>query len=236
MLIAKAHYLIQAFDIAKCDEVTEAAVAAAKKAGVRVLAEPGGEIRVFGLMKSANSGLHEAMKRQPFSAFIEITLGTNSTAAIIDAVGRLGEDLGPFADVANSYAQVGHEYAFDAKELPVVFMCANARRLDTPLDYFHSYWLNEHGWLIKAFCEEHGTGYRQLHADPKGSYLGARAAGLGQHDLEGTSVAPFPSVEYFERITRDEVKVAHIAEDERRFVDHENSSAGLYTSVLHLTA
>ncbi len=95
---------------------------------------------------------------------------------------------------------------------------------------------NRHGWLVKPGADASGTGYRQFHADPKASSYAARRTGLGRHEFEGIAVACYPDADGYLRVMSNAERLAPILEDERRFIDMETSSPGLYSTVLRRDA
>jgi hypothetical protein len=104
--------------------------------------------------------------------------------------------------------------------------------LEIGIEDHHRHWLNRHGWLVKPGADASGTGCRQFHADPKASSYAARRTALGRHEFEGIAVACYPDADGYLRVMSNADRLAPILEDERRFIDMETSSPGLYETVL----
>jgi hypothetical protein len=215
-----------------------AAIAAALCAEAdRAAALPGARAKVLELQPGVAAQTPHAgyMRGVPFEAALEIAV---ADAPLADAVGwaaGLAGRVGGVIDAGESYALAGHEYVFSPGESDTVLFVVIGRALTQSFEDHHRHWLNRHGWLVKPGADAAGSGYRQFHADPKASALAARAAGLGRHEFEGIAVGFYPDPGFYLRVMSDAGRLAPILEDERRFIDPETSSPGLYRAV-HVTA
>jgi hypothetical protein len=195
--------------------------------------EPGARLRALALQPGvAEQTPHaQAMRGVPFEAALEIGIEDAPLTRIIEAADGLGERLGPVVDARESYALAGREYVFSPGETETVLFVVIGRDLALSFEDHHRHWLNHHGWLVKPGADASGNGYRQFHADPKASSLAARRAGVGRHEFEGIAVAYYPDADFYLRVMSNADRLAPILEDERRFIDMETSSPGLYSTV-----
>ncbi len=234
--IVKAQYLLDVTEGASLDDLLGATVAYARERWGSLEADPRSRIRVSKLASDVKAGaLHAAMGGKPFPLVLEIVVGGSDLQTMTTTAKGLASAIGPTLDADQSCALVGPEYKFQPSEDgEVQLIVAVARPLTMSYEAFHERWLNGHGWLVKSWSDQTGSGYRQLHADPKASWLAAQAAGLGQHDYEGTGTGVFASVEAYAQLLGDPASVAPVLEDERAFVDHSASRPGLYETELLL--
>ena len=199
----------------------------------RAAAVPGSRARVLELQPGVASGTPHAayMRGVPFEAALEIAVEEAPLADAVDWAAGLGDRLGGLVDAAESYALAGREYVFSPGESDTVLLVVIGRALTQSFEDHHRHWLDRHGWLVKPGADASGSGYRQFHADPKASSLAARSAGLGRHELEGIALGLYPDPDFYLRVMSDAGRLAPILEDERRFIDPETSSPGLYRAV-----
>ena len=166
-------------------------------------------------------------------AFVEFGHEEAPLASLIDIAGALLPPVAKLADAERSYALAGREYVFCPGEMSHTLRVFMGRALDTSHEDFHAHWLNRHGWLVKPRVDARGGAYRQFHADPKASYLAARAAGVGRHTFEGTAEAYQPDVETYQRAMSR--SGSDILEDEKRFMSASGTEVGFYRVALHLS-
>jgi hypothetical protein len=203
-----------------------------------VAGEPGARLRVLALQAGVAERTPHAqvMRGVPFEAALEIGIEDAPLTRIIEAADGLGERLGPVVDAAESCALAGREYVFSPGDTDTVLFVVIGRDLSLSFEDHHRHWLDRHGRLVKPGADASGTGYRQFHADPKASSYAARRTGLGRHEFEGIAVACYPDADGYLRVMSNADRLAPILEDERRFIDMETSSPGLYETVLRRDA
>jgi hypothetical protein len=199
----------------------------------RAAAHPGVRARVLELQPGVAARTPHAsyMRGVPFEAALEIAVDEAPLADAVGWAGGLAGRLGEVVDAHESYALAGREYVFSPGESGTVLFVVIGRALTQSFEEHHRHWLERHGWLVKPGADASGTGYRQFHADPKASSLAARSAGLGRHEYEGIAVASYPDPDAYLRVMSNADRLAPILEDERRFIDPETSSPGLYRVV-----
>lgn len=198
-----------------------------------VAGEPGARLRILQLQPGvAERTPHaRAMRGVPFEAALEIGIEDAPLTRIIEAADGLGDRLGNVVDASESFALAGREYVFSPGDSDTVLFVVIGRDLAQSFEDHHRHWLDRHGWLVKPGADASGSGYRQFHADPKASSLAARRAGLRRHEFEGIAVACYPDADFYLRVMSDAERLAPILDDERRFIDMETSSPGLYRVV-----
>ena len=155
-----------------------------------------------------------------------------SLAQLIEIAGTLLRPIAEMADAQSSCALAGRVYVFCPGMQPYTLRVLMGRSLEMTYEDFHLHWLNRHGWIVKPRVDARGGAYRQFHADPKASFLAARAAGVGRHDFEGCAESYQPDVETY---TRSMSKVgSDILDDEKRFISQPDTEVGFYRIVSDL--
>lgn len=154
-------------------------------------------------------------------------------AGLIDIAAATLAPVAAMADAPMSCALAGREYVFCTGEDSHTLRVYMGRSLDKSFEDFHAHWLNRHGWLVKPGVDARNGAYRQFHADPKASFLAARATGVGRHDFEGAAEGYQPDPEtYLRAMSR---AGGPILEDEKRFMSAADTEVGFYRIVLNLT-
>jgi hypothetical protein len=224
-------------DVTGLQRIEQALIALAPQVHARIAGAPTPHVRVMTLIDGAAAQTPHVVTQgytpTALRAFLEFGYEEAPLGNLIDIAGALLAPVARMADAPASCALAGREYVFCPGEMSHTLRVFMGRALDIGYEQFHAHWLNQHGWLVKPRVDARGGAYRQFHADPKASYLLARAAGVGRHTFEGTAEAFQPDVDtYLRAMSRPG---SDILADEKRFMSPDDTEVGFYRVALHLS-
>ena len=227
------HYKVEA---AGLNRVEAALLEVAPRIRERLASEEGARVRVMTLVDGAVEQtphvIDQGYRPTGLRAVIEFGYDEARLASLIDLAATMLAPIAEMADAPASCALAGREYVFCTGENSHTLRVYMGRSLEKSFEDFHAHWLNRHGWLVKPRVDARGGAYRQFHADPKASFLAARAAGVGRHDFEGAAEGYQPDPEtYVRAMSRPG---GPILEDERRFMSAADTEVGFYRIALNL--
>jgi hypothetical protein len=229
-----AYYKVGHADL---QQIEQALLALAPQVHQRIASATSPHVRVMVLVDGAADQTPHVTSQgyapTTLRAFLEFGYEEAPLGSLVEIAGALLAPVAAIADAQGSCALAGREYVFCPGEMSHTLRVFMGRSLDTSFEDFHSHWLNRHGWLVKPRVDNRNGAYRQFHADPKASFLAARAAGVGRHTFEGTAEGFAPDVEtYLRAMSR---AGSDILEDEKRFMSARDTEVGLYRIALHLS-
>jgi hypothetical protein len=228
--------LYYAIGIEDLDRLEAALTGLAPQIHRRLLNQSDASVRVMTLVEGTPDGTPHVVtmgyKPTAMRAAVEFGHEEASLAELIKIAGSVLPQISQMVDAQSSCALAGREYVFCPGEQPYTLRVFMGRSLEKSYEDFHSHWLNRHGWIVKPRVDARSGAYRQFHADPKASFLAARAVGVGRHDFEGCAEGYQPDVETY---LRSMSKVAGpILEDEKRFLSPSDTEVGFYRIALNL--
>ena len=162
--------------------------------------------------------------RAAYHGTLEIRGAGTGQAEVESLAGELVSRLAPVLDVTRSCLVIGEEHVFIPCECAPVRYQYLMRRNE---HFDHDAYLTRYRDVHSQFgIRTPGIlGYAQLHVDPGASRDAATYAGLGIWNLDSVSELHLESTESFlSEVTRSTV-AREAAEDERIFVDRDNSCA-----------
>jgi hypothetical protein len=224
-------------DPAGLQPVEQILIALAPQVYGRIGGVPNPHVRVMTLVDGASAQTPHVTAQgytpTGLRAGLEFGYEEASLEQLIEIAGALLAPVAVLVDAQGSCAIAGREYVFCPGEMTHTLRVFMGRSLETTYEHFHAHWFNQHGWLVKPRVDARGGAYRQFHADPKASFLAARAAGVGKHTFEGNAEAYQPDVDTYLRAMSK--AGSDILEDEKRFMSARDTEVGFYRVALHLS-
>jgi hypothetical protein len=162
--------------------------------------------------------------RAAYHGTLEIRGAETGRAEVESLTGELVSRLAPALDLANSCLVIGQEHVFIASaRAPVRYQYLMRRN-----DHFdHEAYLTRYRDVHSQFgIRTPGIlGYTQLHVDPEASRAASMHAGIGSWDFDSVSELHLESTESFLSEVARSTVAREASEDERVFVDRDNSCA-----------
>jgi hypothetical protein len=173
------------------------------------------------------SGLSNGVLLGGIDAILELAAPANHDAALLTpGFGGLAERLGDLVDADASVAVVGTDFVVLDGDAPIQLFYFMRRNRALTVEQFTETWRDQHTRIARFTPGL--AGYRQLHASAALSAEAARAAGVGQCDVDGVALEWFSDFEAFLSATgaapefREQAKAS-----ESRFNDLERATAVL---------
>jgi hypothetical protein len=125
-------------------------------------------------------------------------------------------------DPERSSLVAGTEHVVVAGEEPLMLAMALTRRSGMTREQFQQYWATRHADLGRQVPGSQG--YRQVHANELLTEQARSVTGFAGTDYDGVALAYYSDTAAFRGIMANPAIVEPLLEDERRFIDHAQST------------